>query len=528
MKTWRSWADIDLTRRISRWLDRFGRIAWAALLFSLPVTSFPFFPPALGGEALVRPLSIYPLIPLLVLVILPRLLTQPIPRAISTLIPVVLVAAASSLLSLMRGIEPALGISVEARVLRGMITLLIGCAYYVVIAVLPRTIEDLRFSLRWIYAGGCAALAWGSLQAAAILISSQRLFAFLEKAQTFISIRPLNPERAPGLTYEPHWFAEQIILLILPWTLAAILNNYTVFRHRWGRLTGEMLVLGWALVVLPFTFSRSGLLNLVVVVFLGVIFFRPQPQKPAEENSQSGSGLWKFARRRTLEAALAALLVLGPIYAVGSNNVFFARVWDYWRQPGATLQGYLTYLGFDARMVYAQAAYNTYLRYPVLGVGVGNYAFYFEEMLPDRPLSDLPEILLMITPEPGRDRLITSKNFYLRLLGETGIVGAVAFLAFFIANLGGALYLWLGRSREERYWGTASLCGLLAFSLSAMTFDSFVIPNTWLVFGLITAATRVIMHCSLSEAQTAPAGALLFQAPPVPLTPEALPDGDPS
>jgi O-antigen ligase len=156
----------------------------------------------------------------------------------------------------------------------------------------------------------------------------------------------------------------------------------------------------------------------------------------------------------------------------------------------------MSYLGFDARLVYAQAAFNTYLAYPVLGVGLGNYAFYFEDMLPYRPIAEVPEVLLMITPEPGRDRLITAKNLYLRLLAETGIVGAVTFLAFVIANFGCALYLWLSRQKEWEYWGAASLCGLLAFSLSALTFDSFVIPNMWVLFGLITAATSVKLKYS--------------------------------
>ena len=81
----------------------------------------------MGGEALVRPLSLYPLVILILLVVLPKLLSQPISKTVLTLAPFVLVATASSLLSLMRGIEPALGISTEARVLRGMLTLLIGC-----------------------------------------------------------------------------------------------------------------------------------------------------------------------------------------------------------------------------------------------------------------------------------------------------------------------------------------------------------------------------------------------------------------
>ncbi|OGO39239.1 MAG: hypothetical protein A2W35_07665 [Chloroflexi bacterium RBG_16_57_11] len=482
---------LDRLRPVLRVIQR---AAWVILLLALPVTSFPYFPPAMGGEALVRPLSLYPLVILILLVVLPKLFSQPISKTVLTLAPFVLVATASSLLSLLRGIEPALGISTEARVLRGMLTLLIGCSFYLAMVMVHESIDDLRFSLRWIYAGGALALLWGSFQAFNIALPSPSLFALLERAQTYISIRPLRPDRIAGLTYEPHWFAEQIILLLLPWSLAAILNGYTVFRRRWRWLTVEWLLVGWSVILLPFTFSRAGLMNLVVLILISFLLFRPRLHVDREmAPSEDPRRKWMPAplQRRLLEMVLVLAAVILPIYLVGTRNLFFARLWQYWRKPEANLQEYLSYLGFDARVVYAQAAFNTYLAYPVLGVGLGNYAFYFEEMLPYRPIAEVPEVLLMITPEPGRDRLITAKNLYLRLLAETGIVGAVTFLAFVIANLGCALYLWLSRQKEWEYWGAASLCGLLAFALSALTFDSFVIPNMWVLFGLITAATSV-------------------------------------
>ena len=71
------------------------RVAWVLLLLALPVTSFPYFPPAMGGEALVRPLSLYPLAVLIFLLVLPRLFSRPISKTILTLVPFVLVAAAS-------------------------------------------------------------------------------------------------------------------------------------------------------------------------------------------------------------------------------------------------------------------------------------------------------------------------------------------------------------------------------------------------------------------------------------------------
>jgi len=493
------------------------KAAWWAMLAALPVTSFPYFPKAIGGEALVRPLSLYPVLFLIPFSVIPRMIKRPIPKNILALMLFVLVAISASILSLLRGIEPALGISVGSRVLRGIITLGIGCAFFITVALLPETPEDLRFSLRAIYTGISLAMAWGSLQAFNILVPNPAYFEWLETIQKRISIRPLKIDRISGMTYEPHWFAEQIILLLIPYALAAVLHNFTVFRWRWRRVTIEMLLLGWAIVLLPFTFSRAGLLNLVILTTLAILLFRPRaghgrvkatPQSIATppdhlERKELRSKSQRSWIVRLAEIGALAVLVIAPIYMIGSKNPFFARIWGYWQNPkehsdviyppfsGARLVDYLSYLGFDARLIYAQAAYHTYLAYPLLGVGLGNYAFYFEEMLPYRAIAEVPEVLSMITPIMGRDRLITAKNFSLRILAETGILGGITFLAFLMIILGYALYLWLSPEKEWQYWGAASLCGLVAFSISSITFDSFVIPNMWILLGLVTAATRI-------------------------------------
>jgi hypothetical protein len=340
---------------------------------------------------------------------------------------------------------------------------------------------------------------WGSLQAIYVLRFDPEWFGWLSRLQQYISYRRLLPERISGLTYEPHWFAEQIIVLLLPGLLAAVLTGYSVFNKRWRWLTIEWLLLIWAVLLLPFTFSRSGVLNLVLLLGVSLVFFYSPPKK--ETRRPSASSRPAILSRLPVRLALVVCLALIPIYLIGARNPFFSRVWAYWGQENANLPGYLSYLGFDARLAFGEAAYNAYLAYPVLGIGLGNYAFYFEEMLPYRPVAALPEILRLITPEKGRDRLVTSKNFYLRLLSETGIIGTIAFLGFVMTQCGSALYLWFAPEQEWRYWGIYSLNGLAAFALSALTFDSFVIPNMWVVFGLITAAARLNLHTSPSDSR---------------------------
>ena len=471
------------------------RIAWAIFLLLLPLTSFPFFPSTIGGGAVVRPLSIYPLILLLLLVTLPRLVARHIPRTFISLVPFLLIAVASSLLSLFRGIEPILGIPVFERVLRTLLTLGVGTAVYLTVSMLPRTYKDLDFSLRWIYTGLSLAMLWGSLQAIYVIRFNRVWYDFLNHVQQYISTRHLIENRISGFTYEPNWFAEQISFLLLPWLLASVLYRHTAFRWRWRRITIEWILLIWSLLLLPFTYSRAGVLNILLLVGFSLLIFRfhSSINRTTKEQNSKAAVRTRLTTliRYLIEIVIILSILIVPVYLAGTRNSFFARAWDYWQKKDGSLSGYLNYLGFGARLAYSEAAYNTYEAHPLLGVGLGNYAFYFEDMLPYRPLAESPEVLHLITPDPDRNRLITAKNFYLRLLAETGIVGTAAFFTFLTAILGCALYLLFSAHKEEQFLGFGGVCGLFSFALAAFTFDSFAIPNMWVVFGLITAATWI-------------------------------------
>ena len=83
------------------------KVSWIMMLVSLPFTSFPYLPPAIGGGALVRPFSIYPLIILMVLMTIPRMWRRPIPRTVLIVIPFILASLLSGMISLLRGIDPS-------------------------------------------------------------------------------------------------------------------------------------------------------------------------------------------------------------------------------------------------------------------------------------------------------------------------------------------------------------------------------------------------------------------------------------
>jgi O-antigen ligase len=464
------------------------KLAWAAFLVCLPVTSFPFFPSKLGGDLIVRPLSMFPLAALFILVTIPQVLREPVPGTFKTLLPFIIAALISSVLSLVQGINSTFGVSVAQRVLRASITLGLGVAIYTTVSIIPRKFGDLRGALRWIYAGFSLALLWGSIQAAYIVHFSKGYYRWVSRIQKLVSTRRLFENRVSGLTFEPNWFAEQICILMIPWLLASVLNGYSVFRWRWRWLTVEWLLLGWSVGILAFTFSRAGLLTVFALVFISLVVLNPA----RERISNRASALSRGWRRRLLQASLALTVITGFVFFAGSNNSFFSRIWNYWStRENTSLAGYIDYLGFGARMIYNATALNVYQSHPALGVGLGNYAFYFEDMMPDRLIAETPEVLHLLTLNVERFRLMTPKNLYLRILAETGIVGMAAFLGFMIAIFGCGLYLYFSPHKEQKFWGTASIYLLAAVSITALTFDSFAIPNMWVAFGMITAATWI-------------------------------------
>lgn len=468
------------------WLPAAQKIFFAVFLVTLPITSFPYFPSGLGGSALVRPLAIYPLLVLMIIAVLPKLLSQPLSRTLLVFFAFVIVALISGIFAFVRDIDPVLGVSVFDRTIRTLISLALGGAFYLTVALIPNHSDDLRFMLRWLYIGFGIALFWGSLQAVYIIKFHPDYFQILKQIQRYISIRKLFPTRISGMTYEPNWFADQISFLLMPWLFTAVFSGYSIFRWRWRWLTVETFMLVWATGVLIFTYSRAGIILLIVQLFL-IFLIRPRVDK----DKRSGiGGSWRSVAKRVLQAGLATVVLVGVVFVVGTKNNYFSRLWNYWSDEERTGE-YFQYIAFSQRFTYWETAYHIYEEYPLLGVGLGNFTFYFEEHLVDRPLNQTPELLTKLTPEEGRSQITTVKSIFPRILAETGLLGMATFAAFLVAILGCAVYLLLSKNENQQFWGRAGLLGMVVFLVVSFSYDSFSLPNMWIVFGMITAAAHV-------------------------------------
>src|SRR5215216_3662793 len=251
-------------------VENISRFLWGAALFTLPVTSFRYFP-LLGDSTYVRPLALYPIAFLLLLLVFQLAQKQgSFPRA-ETLTPLVaflLLALAATGFGLLLNPLPMRGYEYLGRVLRAWVTLVIGLSFFVAAIWMNRSEEDLRFSIKWLLAGFVMDLFWSGVQALAFytpllkkvtVTHWQRLFSMRELVKT---------NRVSGMAYEPAWLAGQIATVYLPWLFAALLTPLRPTRFKWL----EVILLGFAVLLLLATFSRGGLLTAVGASMLTFLF----------------------------------------------------------------------------------------------------------------------------------------------------------------------------------------------------------------------------------------------------------------
>jgi hypothetical protein len=438
-----------------------------------------------GGKTLVRPLAIYPLSFLVIFLTIPRLIKRPLPRTFLPILAFVVIALVSSIAAFSSDLDALRGVTISSRILRHIITLAVGLTFYITITLLPESWEDLNYSLRWLYIGFAIALLWGTVQAVYVIHYSPTYFNWIDQIQNFISTRKLFTTRISGMTYEPKWFAEQLCFLLLPWLIGSVIYKRSIFEWRYKWITVEWTLLVWSSIILVFTFSRTGFVLLGVLIVLGFLLYRFRNQKRAVRRQKSTAA----RRRRVLEIITISLTVVVVFTLIGSQNPYFSRLWRYWSKNRE--RSYFEYIAFEQRFVYLTTAYRIFEAYPVLGVGLGNYAFYFDDKLPDQPWDLQKEIVRQITPMEGRNQLITPKNLYARLLAETGLFGTAVFTTFLIAILGCLLFLWFSPTPDFKFWGLSGFLAMVVFAMIILSFDSFALPNMWVAFGFITAAAHI-------------------------------------
>jgi hypothetical protein len=467
-------------------VTRLARFLWGAALFTLPVTSFRYFP-FLGDSTYVRPLALYPvalLLPLLFLQLTRGKTSRPRAGTLTPLLGFVFIALAATSLGVLLDPLPLRGHEYFGRVIRAWATVVIGLSFFVAAAWMNRTEEDLRFSIKWLLAGFVLDIIWSGVQSLAFYTPLLEKVTVTHWQRAFSMRELVRTNRLSGMAYEPAWLAGQIGTVYLPWLFAALLTRLRVTRFRWL----EVALLGSALLLLLATFSRGGLLTVAGASVLTFLFVGRAELLAVWTWFVAG---FRDGSNWLLRLGALALLLVG----LASAGLFLSQkgyITRLFSTRADSVEEFIIENSAGARAAYTFGALGAYEENPLMGVGLGASGFYIYDHLPDWSLTTVPEIARQLSPE---NRLYPNpKNIYVRLLAETGLIGLFVFLAFLFSVLGDALKALRSRTTIGRYLGVAGVFSWFAVALYNMTQDSFATPNIWVNFGILVGMTALTLQ----------------------------------
>jgi O-antigen ligase len=468
-------------------LDNLLEWLWGLTLFVLPITSFRYFP-SFMGDSMVRPMSLYPmalLFPILIYLFFKRGWYKKLPVELIPFLGFLIFLVISTLLGFFKMPLELRGQDYWGRALRAWVTVGFGMAFFFSTIWMNRTPEDLRRSLKWLYGGLILNFIWGAIQ----LLAMKWFLPFdlLQNYQNYFSVAGMDAKRINGFSLEPSWLAADMVTIYLPWLCASIFTGYRATRRWWV----EPVLTGMAFFLLIFSYSRSGIINVLIcaaLVFLltgrellkkwGAWLFRPQMQ--ASDPPRIRLRVWA-ARVGVVLIGITGLACLGYIL---SRNPYFAQLW---RAQRSDLLQYFIDIYAGSRLAFAWASVNVFLAHPWTGVGLGASGLYIFSHLPDWSITYLAEVADLLSP--ASHQIPNPKNFLIRILAESGIMGFSFFMAFYLSILG-KIRVYLSNSFPARFVGIAGLFIWIIVLLIYFTQDSFAMPNMWIGLGLILGLSQ--------------------------------------
>ena len=475
---------------------------WLLLLVSVPITSAPVVAALLGPNP-VSPMALIPAAGLLIAWLVPYLLRGGrLPALALPLVAFAGIAVLSSIVAFGLPILPYKGQDVLAREIRGLGTLGLGISIYLFASCIPNTEDGLRRSLLAVYVGGIFVLAWSTVQATYVLTEGRRIPLSLTNLHHLLSIRDLIYNRVTGWSFEPSWLGNILLLLYLPLWLGGLLSRSSVISRapKWPVL--ELVLVIWGLAILYLTRARISWLSLLAITAALFVSWGWRTSGRIARKIVDDSGARPRIRSgaiRILWLVMTALalagLVAGAAWSLSKADRRMGRLFstadqlDEFRYyfPGEVGYQVADRLAFGERVSYWAAAYGTYEAYPILGVGLGNSGFFFEQMLPAYAyrLAEFQRLLDGDSPN-----FPNPKNLWIRLLAETGLVGFCTFVVWLGLLAITALKLRRMGTRLQRTVAVAALLALIAQLLEGFSLDTFALPQLWIILGLLTAAAQ--------------------------------------
>ncbi|PKO07300.1 MAG: hypothetical protein CVU41_00960 [Chloroflexi bacterium HGW-Chloroflexi-3] len=459
-----------------------SQLFWYILVFLLPFTSLPLASKLLGSEMVAAP-SILILIMLLFIIVF-SLIKGPI--KIQTLLQPVLVfgflAIFSLLLAFWLPIPIQKNFSIFRNIIEGIGTLLIGISFYFVTIQIVQSEKVLNNTLRVIAYSFIPLIVWSVFQFVFGQIV-QEYPAWMSTIQKYITTSgTLYRDRLTGFAFEPSWLAHQLNMFYIPIWISATITRRSVFNPVLKKINLEDFFLVISVFILIFSKSRVGWITFIVVISYLFIALNQRIIRKIQEKYKTNNLRFLLKFLPVIFIFLYMLLLISGLFFFSKFDSRMESLFEIKTYQNRNLFSIANEFVFAERILYWQTGWQVFNDYPILGVGLGNVGFFFEESMPSFAWAlDEPRHLIYQANYQGN-----VKNLWVRLLSETGMIGFICFGTWLILILLKTNQYQIIKSPLHNYWGLVGKIALITLLIEGFSIDSFALPYYWIILGLVS------------------------------------------
>ena len=467
---------------------------WVVLLILLPFTSLPLASKILQSKMVAAP-SILPLFFLILLCVFPIIFLGKLKEISYPLILFLVYCVLSSIIAQFSTIPIYKEFNIFRNIAEAYITLLIGIAFFVLPVHYLENHKLILQTLHVIYFTFLPVFLWSIFQFV-FEIFYGGFPIWMENFQKIFSTSGLLYDgRVTGFAFEPSWLAHQLNMLYIPIFLGSILSGYTIFKKKLFHISLETIFLIASIFLLFLTKSRIGWITFIFC-FLYVILtiYKDLMKKLRIRFMTFNKKMWDFVIPVLLVIILISIVISG-IYISSKFDPRMEKVLNIETYKNRDFITIANEFLFAERILYWETGWKIFNEHPIIGVGLGNYGFYFEKYMPAfaSVLDEPREILFRANYQAN------NKNLWTRLLSETGIIGFIIYVTWLIL-------LWIqGSELKKKQNQTAIFMGhvlkiaLIALIFEGFSIDSFALPYIWIIFGICSASFYVFHRDSITQ-----------------------------
>jgi len=464
---------------------------WKIFLLVLPISSFTLISRLFRGTS-VAPLAVIPMLLLLIGWWLPALVKNGfrLPYQVKPLLLFFLAGTFSTLFIIYRDVPTFQSANLYQQVFEVFLTFGMGLGFYFITVYMVKDTGKLQETLYWVSIAGIILMAFSWFQVITwILLKHYPVWMY--KIQAVISSNGmLFPRRATGLAFEPSWLAHELNMIFIPIWLGLSLRGQSVFKSRlFNRVQVEKVLFAFSVITLFISFSRIGWITLfILAAYIAFRFLNQWIKKLSDQKYQSGSPkakiFWfRFGAWCGLVVGLAAVLLVAGLI-LSKIDPRMRELFELKKLLDAGFMRWASKLVFLERVMYWISAYRVFELFPFLGAGFGVPGFFFQTTVPvyGSQLLDINDFMLKPFFLPN------AKNYWVRILSETGIIGFAFFASWVVTHWRNAAEI--EKHSDNELLSAMGLTGkmmVIAMIIEGFSIDSFGLPYIWVALGLITA-----------------------------------------